>query len=96
MAVAALDLFLLAAEPKGLPKKQARGAVARIWKIRLLRFAVGKAGGARRVVQAEALQQFGIVVELAALPQPQAEKRAGGKGRSGLRPRRKAVFAEIG
>jgi hypothetical protein len=96
LSVAALDFFLLPAEPERLPQKQARGGVARIWKIRLLRFAIRKAGGARGVVQAEALQQLGIVVELAALPQPQAEKRAGGKGRSGLRPRRKAVLAEIG
>jgi len=96
LAVAALDAFLLAAQPERLPQKQPRGAVAGIRKVRFLRLAVGEAAGAGRVVQPKALQQLGIVIELAAIPQFQAEKGAGGPGLSGLRPWREAVLAEIG
>jgi len=59
---------MLAAESQRLAQEQARRVVARIWKIRLLGFAVRKAGGARGVMQAEALQQLRIIIELAALP----------------------------
>src|SRR5262249_49354359 len=51
--------------------------------------------GAGRVVQPEALQKLGIVVELAPVPQLEAKKGAGGPRRSGLRPGRKAVDAEV-
>src|SRR5262249_15133510 len=94
LAVVALDGFLLAAEPERLPQKQARRAVAGIWKLRFLGFTVGEAGGAGRVVQPEALQKLWIVVELAPVPQLEAKKGAGGPRRSGLRPGRKAVDAE--
>src|SRR5262249_59071741 len=66
-----------------------------IWKLRFLGFTVGEAGGAGRVVQPEALQKLGIVVELAPVPQLEAKKGAGGPRRSGLRPGRKAVDAEV-
>src|SRR4051812_24822301 len=67
-----------------------------IGKVRFLRLAVRKARGAGGVVQTEALEQLGIVVELGALPQLRAEKDAGGERLPGLRPRREAVNAEIG
>src|SRR5262249_29593987 len=96
LAVAALDGLLLAAELEGLAQEQARRAVVRVWEIRLLRLAVGKPSGAGGVVQAEALQQLGIVIELAAVPEPQGEKGAHGPGISRLRPGREAVLAEVG
>src|SRR5262249_15341174 len=95
-AVAALDGLLLAAEVEGLAQEEPRRGVTRVWEIRLLRLAVRESGGAGGVVQAEALQQLGIVVELAPVPEPQAKKGAQGPGISRLRPGREAVLAEIG
>jgi hypothetical protein len=45
--------------------------------------------------QSEALQQLGIIVELGALPELQAEKDAGGPAVAGLRPRGEAVGAKV-
>src|SRR5689334_24756027 len=68
LAVVALDALLLAAEAPGLAQKQPRGVVVRCGKIRLLRLAIGEARGTGGRMQAEALQQLGIVIKLAALP----------------------------
>src|SRR5262249_232958 len=96
LPVAAFHGFLLPSESDRLPQKQPRRVVMRVRKVRLLSFAVGETGRASGGVQAEALQQLGIVVELAAVPNLEAEKGAGAPGLSRLRPRRKAVRAEIG
>jgi hypothetical protein len=64
------ELLLLAAKPEGLTYEQPRGVVVRIGEVRLLRFAARKSGDADRIAQAKALQQFGIVVDLAAFPEP--------------------------
>jgi len=68
----------------------------RVWKIRLLRFAVGEACGSRRVAQPEALQKLRIVIKRPTLPRPHAEKRTDGPGIPCLRQRREAVLADIG
>ena len=95
LAVVALDRFLLTAKSECMTQEQARGVVARIRKVRLLRFAVRETARARRAVEAEALQQFGIVIDLAAVPDAHAEKYARGPRRFRLRPRRETVGAVI-
>ena len=57
----------------------------RIGKIGFLRFAARKPARSNRVAQAETLQQLGIVVEFAALPQAHIEEQAVAPGRLGLR-----------
>ena len=91
LAVLALDLLALAAQPDLLAQENARGVVARVGEVRLLRFAVGVAAGAHGVGDAEALQQLGIVVELAALPQAHAEEGRHRPGLAALALRREAV-----
>ena len=95
LSKAALNGFLSSSKSEGLPEKQARRAVARIREIRLLRFAVGEAGRTGGVVQSEALQQLGIVIELAPVPESQAQKCASGPGGASLCPGREAVLADI-
>src|SRR5215470_5002314 len=68
----------------------------RIGKVGLLRFAVGISGSSRGIVQTEALEKLGIVIELAAVPQAHAKIAADGPRLPRLRPRRKAVRANIG
>ena len=96
LAWTAGQLFLLAAEAEGLAQKQARRVVMRIGEVGFLRFAAGKARCADRVVQAEALQQFGIVIDLAAFPEPCVEIEAVAPGRLCLARRRKTVRAGVG
>src|SRR5262249_10367410 len=93
LPIAAFHRLSFSPQSNRLAQKQTRRVVVRIGKVRLLRLAIGIARGARRGVQPEALQQFGIVVELASLPQLDAQERAFGPGISGLRPRRKTVLA---
>src|SRR5581483_11474227 len=95
LPIAALDLVLAAAKPEGLPQEQPRGAVARKQEARLLRLAVGIAGEADGVAQAEALQELGVVVELAAIPKLDAEESAGAPDLARLRPRCQAVRPRI-
>ena len=74
LAVLALDLLGLAAQADLLAQEQARDVESWIGEVRLLCLAVGIARGARGVGDAEALQQLGIEIELAALPEPHAEE----------------------
>ena len=67
----------------------------RIGKIRFLRLAAGETGEADGVVQAKSLQQFRIVIDLAALPEPRVEKQAVAPGRLRLPRRGEAVWAGI-
>ena len=90
------QLFLLAAEAKGLTQEQPRRVVVRIGEVGFLRFAARKAGGADGVVQAESLQQFRIEIDLAALPEPCVQEQAVAPGRLCLRRRRKTVGAGVG
>ena len=90
------QFFLLAAEAEGLAHEQPRGVVMRVGEVGFLRLAARKARGADGVVQAKSLQQFGIVIDLAALPEPRVQKQAVAPGRLRLRRRRQAVGAGIG
>ena len=90
------EFFLLAAEAKGLAQEQPRGVVVRVGEVGLLRLAIGEAAEADGVVQTKALQQFGIVIDLAAFPEPRVEIEAVAPGRLRLRRRRQAVGAAIG
>ena len=58
-----------------------------------MRFAARKSGDADRVAQSKSLQQFGIVIDLAALPEPGVEIEAVAPGRLRLRRRGQAVGA---
>src|SRR5205807_3939587 len=93
LAVLALDRLALAAEAEFLAQEQPRGIVAREREVGLLRLAVGIAAGADRAGNAEALQQLGIVVELAALPQAHAEEGRRRPGLARLAVARQAVLA---
>src|SRR5262245_19697687 len=68
----------------------------RVGEVRLLRLAVWKAAKADGVVEAKALQQFGIVIDPAAFPQSHIEIEAVAPGRLRLWRRRQAVGAAIG
>jgi hypothetical protein len=57
----------------------------RIGEVRFLGFAVRKAGDPDRIVEAKTLKQFGVVVDLAAVPQPRIQKQAVAPGRLILR-----------
>ena len=57
----------------------------RVGEVGLLRLAIRKAGDADGVAQSKTLQQFGIIVDLAALPEPGVEKQAVAPGRLRLR-----------
>ncbi len=90
------DVFLFAAEAKRLAEVIALHAKARKRRAALLRLAIGEAGEAERRVEAEALRQLGIEIELTALPQSPAEERRRCKGLSRLAAAGKAVGAFIG
>jgi len=68
----------------------------RIREVRLLRLAVGKAGEPDRVVEAEALQEFGIVIDLPAVPEPRIEIEAVAPGLLQLWRGRQTVGTGIG
>ena len=68
----------------------------RVGEVRLLRLAAGKSGEADGVAQAKALQQFGIVVDLAAFPEPGVQIEAVAPGGLRLPRGRQAVGAGIG
>ena len=89
-------LLLFAAKAEGLAQEQPRGVVMRVGEVGFLRFAVREARGAHGVVQAKSLQQFGIVIDLAAFPEPGVQEQAVAPGRLRLRRRRQAVGAGIG
>ena len=72
------DVFLFAAETEGLAEEIALRAKFRIFRAALLRFAIGESRKTERAADAEALRQFGIEIEFAAVPQPPSEKRADG------------------
>src|SRR5262249_19324822 len=63
---------------------------------RFLRLPVRKSAGADGVIEAEALQQFGIVVDFAAVPEPRVEIEAVAPGLLQLWRGRQAVRAAIG
>jgi hypothetical protein len=90
------DLLLLAAEPEGLFEEIALCAKPRKWGAGLLRFPVGKTGQSQRAVDAETLRELGIQIDLAAVPEPRAEK--GRRRPCGLQlsAARQAVGARIG
>jgi hypothetical protein len=56
--------------------------------VRFLRLAAGKSSGTDRIVQSKSLQQFGIVIDLAALPEPDVQVQTVAPGRLNLRRRR--------
>src|SRR6202022_2206842 len=89
-------LFLLAAEAEGLADEIALRAELRKIRTALLRFTIRKASQPERRVQAESLRQFRIEVELAAVPQPPAEKRIRRPCLSSLAASRNAVETLIG
>ena len=68
------DVFLLAAEPEGLLEVVALRTDLRERCAGLLRFAIGETGKAERAVQAKPLREFGVEIDLAAVPKPRAEK----------------------
>ena len=71
-----VDGFLLAAEAEGVAQEQSRGVVGRVGEAGLLRLAVGRSRRAPTgIVEAEALQQFGVVIDLAAFPEPALRNR---------------------
>ena len=76
LLLSAGKLLLLAAESEGLAHEQPRGVVVRVGEVRLLRLAAGKSGETDGVAQAEPLQQFGIVIDLAAFPEPGVQIKA--------------------
>src|SRR5262249_49385345 len=80
-------------QAKFLAQEQSRGVVARIGEVGLLRLAVGEAAGADGIGETEALQQLGIEVELATLPQAYAEERPGRPGLARLATARQAGVA---
>ncbi len=92
----ARQLLLLAAEAEGLAHIEARRVVVRIGEVGFLRFAAWKSRDADRIAQAEALQQFGIVIEFAAVPEPRIQIEAVAPGRLRLPCWRQAVFAGVG
>ena len=96
LQLAGAELLLLAAEAEGLAQEKPRGVVVRIGKVRLLRLAIGEAAKPDRVAEAEALQQFGIVIDLAAVPQPRIDEQAVAPGFLELACRGQAVGAGVG
>src|SRR5262249_34765120 len=93
---AVLDILLLAPEAEGLPEEIALSAKPRIGRTALLRLAVGEAGQSQSGVQAETLRELGVEIELAAVPQPPAQKRGVGPGLPDHAAARQAVRALIG
>src|SRR5262249_29659437 len=92
----ALERLLLAAEAEGLAQEEPRRAVARGGEVRLLRLAVAEPGEADRVAQPETLEQLGIVVDGATVPDPHAHKGAARPGLARLREVREAVRPRVG
>ena len=90
------DVFLFAAESEGLLEIIALRPEFRECRARLLRFAIGETRKAQRSVQAEALREFRVEIEFAALPQPNTEECRRGPGRAGLSAAGQAVCAGIG
>src|SRR5260370_27482212 len=67
-----------------------------VWEAGLLDFAAGESRCAGRIVESKSLQECGVVVDLAALPEPCVEIEAVAPGLLKLRRRRQAVRAAIG
>src|SRR3954454_11453061 len=67
----------------------------RIGEVRFLRFSVRESAGSRGIVESKSLQQFGVVIELAAVPQPRVEVQAVAPRLLRLRRGRKAVGSAI-
>src|SRR4029450_7685117 len=95
LAVFAVDLLALAAQADLLPQKKSRHIEARIREVRLLGFAVGIASRARCVGHTETLQELGVEVQLAALPESDAEIARHGPGLAARALGRQAVGAAI-
>ena len=68
----------------------------RIGKVGFLRLAAREASDADGIAKAETLQQFGVVIDLAAVPEPRVQKQAVAPGRLILRGRTQAVGAAVG
>src|SRR6185437_12120220 len=90
------DILLLTAEPKGLLEVVALRPDPRERRAGLLGFAIRKSGNPKRAVEAEALRELRVEIELAALPKPDAEERGRGPGLLKLSAAGQAVRARIG
>ncbi len=68
----------------------------RVGEVGFLRLAARKSRDPDGVVQSKSLQQFGVVIDLAAFPEPRVQKQAVAPGLLKLRRRRQAVGTRIG